>query len=665
MPLTLITGPANAGKAELVMSAMRRHLAAGHDPLLVVPTRADVERYRAELAGEGALLGGRVLGFRAFLAEVVARAGRDDSGGAEPLGAVARERLLGALATRVWGGGAGRSRAMARALEALVGELEVARVTPARLTSALESWTLGEPLGAPRAAAARRSRELARLYGDYRAALAQLGRADAELAAMAALDELRRRPALWGAVPVLFYGFDDLTPLQLDAIESLATVVDAPVTVSLGYEPGRVVFAGRAGAFHALEPLASQHVRLPARAGHYAPRSRAALHHLERALFEPREPSVRAPAGRAVRLLEGGSERAELELVAAEVRALLERGLAPGEIAIVHRAPAAVAELLGEVFSSFAIPFSLERRRPLRATVLGGALLALLRCAFDGAEEPLPAPAPASAPVPVPVPAPAPAQAEDLVRWLRAPGVLEVPALADRLEARVRRAGGADAERARALWEAERWPLDPIHRLREARDAGPRELIDRICNELDRLFAAPRRRRAAVLTREQLDDARAFAAARGALEQLRALAAAVPELLGGAAGLMRTLGELDVVCGDPPSAREVAVLAPLALRARRVRALFLCGLQQGVFPALPRPEPLLGAERRRRIRELSGLPLAGERDALADERHLLYAAVSRPEELLVLSWHTDSDDGVATSPSLFLADVCDLFEESL
>ena len=39
-------------------------------------------------------------------------------------------------------------------------------------------------------------------------------------------------------------------------------------------------------------------------------------------------------AGSAVRLLEGGGERAELELVAREVRALLDGGMMPGEIAV-------------------------------------------------------------------------------------------------------------------------------------------------------------------------------------------------------------------------------------------------------------------------------------------------------------------------------------------
>src|SRR5690242_4588264 len=48
MPLTLVTGPANAEKAGHVLAAYRALL--DREPLLVVPTAADVERYRRELA---------------------------------------------------------------------------------------------------------------------------------------------------------------------------------------------------------------------------------------------------------------------------------------------------------------------------------------------------------------------------------------------------------------------------------------------------------------------------------------------------------------------------------------------------------------------------------------------------------------------------------------
>ncbi len=75
MPITLITGPANAGKAELVLDAVCAHLERGQRPLLVVPTRADALHYRRELAVRGAVIG------------VARRALRGaDRGGRAPLG---------------------------------------------------------------------------------------------------------------------------------------------------------------------------------------------------------------------------------------------------------------------------------------------------------------------------------------------------------------------------------------------------------------------------------------------------------------------------------------------------------------------------------------------------------------------------------------------------
>jgi hypothetical protein len=55
--VTLITGPANAGKAQVVLDAVRLGMAHGEEPLLVVPTFADAEAYLRELAGEGASRG--------------------------------------------------------------------------------------------------------------------------------------------------------------------------------------------------------------------------------------------------------------------------------------------------------------------------------------------------------------------------------------------------------------------------------------------------------------------------------------------------------------------------------------------------------------------------------------------------------------------------------
>jgi ATP-dependent helicase/DNAse subunit B len=632
MAITLITGPANAGKAELVMDAVRRHLARGEEPLLIVPTRTDAEHYLRELAGERAAMGVRVERFDGLLAEAVRRAGIS-----EPvLGALARERLLETLAERASPGVAGRG--FVRALGELVAELQVRRVSPGRLGQALSSWRAADGPGTGPA-------ELGRLFGEYGETLRRLGRMDAEQRAVRALDVLRERPALWGRTPVLFYGFDDLTRLQLDAIETLGSVVDVEVTISLAYEPGRAAFAGRAATYQALAPLARERRALQARSQHYAPASRAALSHLERSLFEPG--AARVGVGSAVRLLEGGGERAELELVAGEIAVLLEQGVAAADVAVLVRPAGTSLDLLEEVFASARVPFALERCRPFGDAAIGRALTGLLRCVpgLDGAVA---------------------GELGDLLAWLRAPGLLERPELADSLELRARRAGALGAEPARQLWEERHWPLEGIDRLAQAQQRGPAALLERAARELDRLFSAPRRSQAAVLSAAELDDADALAAARRALAELRELARIAPELAPASAGeLAETLARVEFLSGEAPAAGAVAVLDPLALRARRVRVLFVCGLQEGVFPVRARPQPFLAEEERRRLAEVSGLVLAEPEDLLAAERYLLYAALSRPEEQLILSWHASDDEGSPTSRSLFVDDICDLLDESV
>jgi ATP-dependent helicase/DNAse subunit B len=632
MPIELVTGPANAGKAQLVMESVRRELALGRDPLLVVPTAADAEHYLRELSADTAAIGVRVERFAGLVGEAVRRAGI----AAQVLDGVARERVIEALAAEA--GTGPLAPGYIRALGDLFAELQIRRVTPARFLQALAAWIAADGDDPQRAA-------LGGIYSTYRRALERLGALDGEQRAIRALDALRERPSLWGGTPVLFYGFDDLTTLQLDAIETLGRVVDADVTVSLAYEAGRTAFAGRAGTFEELAPLAAAVHRLPARAEHYAPPSRAALSHLERSLFEPSAPA--AEPGAAIRLLEGGGERAELELVAEHVAALLREGMAAEEIAVMARPPIVGSELLCEVFASAGVPIARRDSRPLGESAIGAALIGLLRCAQpqDTAEA---------------------ASLGDLLAWLRAPGLLERPLIADGFEVLARRRGIADAAAARALWEERHWPLEAIDRLRDAAERGPLALIDRAARELSWLFSAPRRGLASLLASEEIYEARSLAAGGRALAQLRELARRAPALAPGSpAELARCLERIELDSPERPSPGAVAVVDPLALRARRVRALFVCGLQEGVFPSRARPHPLLGEEERARLAETSGMRLDRELDTLAAERYLLYAAVSRPEQLLTLSWHVADDDGEPVSRSLFVDDVCDLFGPAL
>jgi ATP-dependent helicase/DNAse subunit B len=626
MPLTLVTGPANAQKAGLVLGAFRARL--DDEPLLVVPTGADVEHYRRELAGAGAVFGVRVLTFGGLMGEIGRRAGVRG----RALGALSRERIAAAAvaASRLERlASSAATPGFARAFLRLADELEERRIEPGRWYAALRAWAAGAPEQAAYA------EELGALYGAYRDRLERLGRTDRALRDLAALDVLRTDPSRWGDTPVFLYGFDDLRPVQLDAVETLAVHAGAEVMVSLTFEPGRVAFAGRGATFQELAALGGELVTLGPADEDAAP----ALAHLERTLFEEDGAGGPEPdAADAVLLLEGGGERAELELVAAHVARLLRvGGMAPEEIAVVLRAPEERAALVERVFAELGVPVALDRRVAAGRTALGRGLVALLRCALAGGG------------------------ADDLLAWLRTPGKLTRPELADRLEARARREGAATAAAARALWEADHpdFVLHELDRLEAAHARGPAALLDRLEAELRGLFAAPFRGRAPVLAGPEAVDGRVAAELRRALGELRDLLALDAALSPAPDELARLLAEHEIRVGDPLAAGAVAVTTPLAVRARRVRALFLCGLTEGAFPRPGRPEPFLSDADRRAVNAAGGLRLALRENTLARERVLLYHAVSRPTELLALSWAAAGDDGEPLVRSLFVDDVLD------
>ncbi|HVC84909.1 MAG TPA: PD-(D/E)XK nuclease family protein [Solirubrobacteraceae bacterium] len=624
MGLTLVTGPANSAKAQLVLERYRSALARG--PILVVPRSGDVEHYRRELAGEGAVLGVRVEPFGGLMREIARRAGVAEIAIGEP----ARERLLEAVlaaASLELLAPAAQSPGFVRALARFVAELEARRVPPPRLIAALRAWS---PPGSRRS---RYGEELAGVYRDYRRALERLGRLDGELLATRALDALRLEPHRWGRTPVFCYGFDDLEPLQLDAIETLAHRVGTPVTISLPGEPGRVALAGRAAILETLRPGAEEVITLPPVDTYYED---ATLHHLERSLFED-TPAPRPP-GSAVRLLEGGDERAEAELIAAEIAELVAAGCAPRDIAVVIRGAHSVGALLAGVLDARGVPHAAARRERFADSALGGGLLAMLRAGLLGGG------------------------ASNLVRWLRTPGVVAQTAFVDRFEAALLKGGIGELAAARVLWEQEHWPLDALDRLGEAaRRPGP-ALLDRVERELEGLFAAPWRREAALLDGWQ---AAVLAAGRRTLRELRALTRADPALAPGPAAIAAALEAVMVELAAGTEADAVLVCDALALRARRVRALFIAGVQEGAFPAPAREERFLAAAERAELAQASGLMLGGQDDSLAAERYLFYALCSRPTRWLRVSWHDATDDGDAALRSLFVDDLADCFDAAL
>ena len=681
MPLKLVTGPANAAKAGAVLGALRARV--DEEPLLVVPAFEDVEHNQRELAANGAVFGVHVVRFKRLFGQIAARAGVRGRG----VSRLQRELIV---AEAVRGAGlrtlaeSAERPGFVRAATRFVAEVErslaersaagPAMVEPARLTQALRAWAGDGPRR-------RYVDEVAEIYRRYRERLDGAGLVDDELLAWRAIAALRERPESWGATPVFVYGFDDFTPLELAALAALADRAGVDVTVSLPHEPGREAFRATARTHALLRELSAEQVELPALSDHYAAGSRAALHALERSLFEdgdraeadgdagsaaraagdgaPGDPGSEARAagdgapgnpgsggraaadaalGDAVRMHLAGGRRAEVELCAAEVLALLRGGVAPGDVAVVLRDPRPYASTIEQVFGAYGIPYSIDRRLPLRHSGVGRGLLALLRCASgDGG-------------------------ADDLLTYLRTPGRMREPIYADRLEVAVRRDGASSAARARELWEGDGgigpFPLDEIDRLAAVR-GDPEALLDELGRHAGRLFSGPYRRTAHVLAGAELDDARAFQAVGAALRDMRALVRAGARI--DCDRVEDTLRTLEVHVGEEPQPGRVAVASPLAVRARRFEAVFVCGLQEGEFPAGGASDPFLSDADRREIAAASGLALPLREDQLERERYLFYVCASRAERLLVLSARVSGEEGEAEQPSFFLDDVERIF----
>jgi ATP-dependent helicase/DNAse subunit B len=632
VPLRLVTGPANSGKAGRILDAYRASL--DRQPILVVPAFRDVEHTQRELAAGGAVFGTRVARFAWLFQDVAARCGSEVRGMRRAsrlqleliTERAVRDTRLEALAASAERPG------FVRAAARFVREVERSMIEPQRLAQALRDWA-GD---GPRAAFAG---EVAAIYRSYRAALESAGLVDDELYFWRALEALRERPADWGGSPVYVYGFDDFTPIELGLIEALAGEAEADVAVSLPYEQGRAVFAAVEPLVERLRAIAIEHEALRASDAHYDPAAREPLNRVERLLFEPDPPAEAPDPAGAIRLLSAGGERAEVELAAAQALRLLRAGTPAGQIAVVLREVAPYDSLVEQAFGAYGIPFALDRSVPLAHTGLGGGALALLRCAVcDGT-------------------------ADDLLQYLRTSGHLEKPQLADRLEYEVRRAGIRTAADARKLWERDRWPLGEIDRLARARGTGG--LAAQLDGEVERLFARPYHRRAHVFSDAEREDPRAREELRRALDGVRRLAEADPRLVPSRDGLHDVLAGIEVRVGAAPAPDRVQIARPQDIRARRFGAVIVAGLQEGEFPRAPRPEPFLPDDDRRAIARATGLALPLREDRAAREPLLFYFCASRAERLLALSWRETDEEGAPQVRSFLVDDVRSLFGEAL
>jgi ATP-dependent helicase/DNAse subunit B len=537
--LSLIVGPANAGKVELLLD---RYVAAlDRDPCLIVPGRPDVDRVERELlARREGLLGGWIGTFDDLFRRIAdgtpdrRRVATDVQRTLAVRRAVAATDLDGLGRSARFGG-------FADSLLGTLGELESGLVEPEEL---------GDDLG--------------RLYVAYRSELDRLELWDRDVQRRRAAERLGSDLGAWHGEPVFAYGFEDLTGAQWALLEALAG--RAEVCVSLPYEPARV-------AFESLRRTADDLARLAdGRVEELAPAQRAradrpALAYLERSLFE--RPAAEPPELEgAIRFFEGAGARGVLELVGEELLELTRGGTPAERIAVVcpsldrWRAP------LETALATLGVPYAVEDRLRLGQTPFGHALLSLLRYAWLGGGR------------------------RELFAFLRSPFSGLSRGSVDFVEGRLR--GRAIDSATRVEEEAERLrgaSLPPLDELRAA--ASP---IDGVRRLLQTMLAAAYGLEAPPVGEHSREDLRAYDAVLRLLEELEALREEItPETL------VPALERATVRGAAAAEPGHVAVLDLMRARTRRFDVTFVLGLEEGSLPRRGRGSPFLDDERRRAL----------------------------------------------------------------
>ncbi len=601
MPLKLIQGPPNSGRAGLI----RRGLLAvlDRDPVLVVPTLDDVYAFERELCAEGAVLGASVMTFGGLFGAVATAAGAPPGMTLTPaqrLGAAAaavgeRQPRLGPLAASA------RQPGFAVALERLLGELQGAGLEPADVEATAGTLEGSAYLG-----------DVAALFAAYARVRDGLGAVDQHGIAREAIALLRAGSGFWRR-PVFLYGLDDLTRNQLDLIEALAATVD--VVVALPYEESHAPLANRNAPLRdALLEIGVESVVTT----EVDPRNTdsSLLFHLERSFGAPTAEPM-PPDGRLT-LLRSAGERGEAEAIGLAVARLLADGAPPEEIAVVVRDPARRGPPIASVLECYGVPVALEAALPVATTAVGSALIALLDAVLGGGD------------------------AGRLLRHMRGPSGIS-PRTVDWFERALRRGRVRDVATALRLWEERQGkPPEAVVRIREAasRPADLARAVGAIAATMGARTESDLEARAGG----------AIATALGERAELEGLAP-LPE------SLATALGGISVRAWSGPVGARVRIADPRSVRAARFDTVFVASLQDGEFPrGGGHADPFLSERQRATL----ALPARHENEA--EERYLFHACLALPRRRLFLSCRESDEAGGAEAVSPFLDEVARLLD---
>jgi ATP-dependent helicase/DNAse subunit B len=600
--LTIIKGPPNSGRTELVRERFEARLA--DDPVLVVPSTDDIFGWERRLTrARGAFLGGKVVHFKDLVDEILG----DEStvrmfGGKSVIASPLRRRALVANSIRsCWPAIAGRLGDQPGLIDAALQTIDDfrANLVSVRDFDDPEKSELTGPMGA--------------VYVEYLDQLEAAGLTD--LPARTSL-AFSRSLENWQGRPVFLAGFDDLTRQQLELIRRLSEQTE--VLIAITHEQGNLAMAVTEALLGDLIENGGTVERETSRPD-VSPDHTPLLVSLERAFLDPEEAGTLQPDD-AVNLIEASGRRGEAEAIGAEIAWLVSNGVDPGEIAIAIDSPAANGRPILDLLTEYGIPVSLEAETKAPETVTGQAVINLLQAGSLSGDS------------------------HYFFSMLRGPLGLDQAAV-DEAEFEAVRGGVEEASEARQI--ATKHGLDlPAWDLLQEGDTGAAVRNIALCSAGTLVGLRPETLPgSAVATETQM--ATAICRAVDELEELHGGSVTPPQVLEALmSGVIKTWAV--------PTARTVQISSPYSMRAKRAEYVFIASLQEKDLGG-SEGSPLISREARAALR------LPDMTDQEQQETYLFYSCLAVPTKGLWLSYRVADVHGKAEFPSPMVDEVKRLF----
>ena len=641
--LRVVHGPFEA--LEEAFAARMRELAprpGGRPVLIVAPSRVLADRLERLLAVEKGipLAGVHFHTFHSLAALVVEEAGFPDADlVSDPVfhDAVV-DRVLD-LAPALGVARELRPKALASAVRSSLRDLIDAGVDPRQVADHFGSALIRDEEEAGRLNA------LLSLLALYEKELARLGVLAPSALVKRAAESAAGSLFLSAFSEILYYGFYDLTGLQLDFFEAVTAA-----------RPSRLYFPFRRGhpAFRFSEDLFEQ--KFSGRASAAPAAGETALGGALDPLFDPSKPPVAVDRDR-IAVVSASGARDEAWAAAKEALRLIGEGVPAHEIAVVARALEPYRPALAEAFAAEGLPLDLSCGEPILRHPAAKAALDLLTLR----ERDFPAKTLEDLCGSPYFTAATPQRARRWRRlmdalgiragWLQWRGKLE-PRAEGPVELRPQRVREGlpgeevPAEDVRALW-------DLVSGLRETLGTAPAAWSARAAEArrlLESHLAPPEDPSPA--------ERDAFAAVRDALDEL-----SVFDRLGEPCSWEAFLDAFErkltrAVRDAGDGLLGVRALDAMDVRGHRYRAVVIIGLKEKMFPRQVLEDPLLRDAARAALRHPAGYWIGRKAAGHEEERLLFYLACACAREKLVLVYPRSDEAGKASVPSTYLRELC-------